>query len=144
VHLRRALLLFAIVLALAALAASLSRPTDTDDRSADAPPPAATGSAPSATAGDGGLAPVDVSFDAADPGRERVEAGRPATVRVAVSDPGQVEIPSLGLTSAAEPLTPARFDVLADSPGSHRIRFTPAAGDESRAAGTLVVTEPRS
>ncbi len=46
-HLRRALLLFAIVLGLAAVAASISRPTNVDDK----PPRTETAPTPSATAG---------------------------------------------------------------------------------------------
>jgi hypothetical protein len=47
--------------------------------------------------------------------------GRPATLLVGVREPGQVEIPGLGLIADAEPLTPARFDLLLASPGRYRV-----------------------
>lgn len=130
-HLRRALLLFAIVLGLAAVAASLSRP-GADDRE-PAPPASAP---PQAT----GEPPVTVVFQAGRDQTRRLEVGRPAAVQVAVDEPGQVEIPPLDLAAPAEPVTPARFDVLASEVRRYPITFTPAAGDEARPAGTLVVT----
>jgi hypothetical protein len=146
-HLRRALLLFAIVLGLAAVAASISRPANVDD---EAPPAATTpsvspGSAPPsplATPGHG--RPVAIDFDAGDPRARPLERGRAASVTVAVESPGVVEIPGLGVSTAAEPLTPARFDVLPTQRGRYRIRFVPAAGDAARHAGTLVVREGRT
>ena len=56
-----------------------------------------------------------------------------------VKSKGQVTIPRLGLTGAADPLTPARFDVLVNSEGRYPIEFLPAGSDEPRAAGTIVV-----
>ena len=53
--------------------------------------------------------------------------------------PGLVEIPDLGESAPADPLTPARFELLVSDPGRFQIRFTSAAGDESEVAGTLVV-----
>jgi hypothetical protein len=135
VHLRRALLLFAIVLGLAAIAASISRPANVDDE----PPPAETTPTPSVTAGPGRGEPQTISFNAGDPRARALEAGRAASVTVAVEAPGMVEIPALGVSAAAEPLTPARFDVLSPRSGRYKITFVPAAGDEARTAGTLVV-----
>jgi hypothetical protein len=143
VHLRRALLLFAIVLGVAALAASFSRPRDDAGDQAVAPPPAPRTS-PEANPGSGGAAPVELRFDASKPRTRRVEDGVPATVFVAAEEPGLVEIPGLGLSASAEPLTPARFDVLPSGPERYEIRFTPAAGDESRRAGVLAVVEPEA
>jgi hypothetical protein len=60
-------------------------------------------------------------------------------VTVEVETPGMVTIPKLGVSAAAEATTPARFDLLADKAGRYAIEFEPAAGDESRRAGTLVV-----
>ncbi len=57
-----------------------------------------------------------------------------------VDEPGQVSIPLLGLTAPAEPLTPARFDVLVTAAGAYPVVFTPAQGDEEREVGTLTVT----
>ena len=138
-HLRRALLLFAIVLGLAALAASLSAPqraerTDTSETpSPDAEALLAPG--PSATE------PASLTFTAAKkPRTEELQAGRAAVVTVRVRDPGQVELEGLGLTAAAEPATAARFDILVDDPGSHRVRFVPAGQGEAETIGVLRVT----
>jgi hypothetical protein len=130
---RRALLLFAIVLGLAALAAALSRPSDEPDE----PPVASTPTEP-AVSGE----PAEVRFDAAKPRKRTVFAGQAAEVYVEVDRPGQAVIPGLGLSAAAEPLTPARFDVLVTRPGRYEVRFVPADETPDIGAGTLVVKEP--
>jgi hypothetical protein len=150
VHVRRALLLFAIVLGLAALAASLSRSGEEDPLR---PPKEATTSTPKEQAAPQAApreettevadSTATVEMNAAEDKTSRLEAGRSASVEVAVVEPGQVTIPQLGLTAAADPLTPARFDVLVNAPGRYAVEFTPSAGDETRSAGTLVVT-PKS
>ena len=136
-HFRRALLLFAIVLGLAAVAASLSRPGGNDR---EAPPPATVPPRATVSPGTSGEPPVTLLFEAERDQTRRLEVGRPATVEVAVGEPGQVEIPLLGLSAPAEPLTPARFDILPREALRYEIAFTPAAADESRPAGTIAVT----
>jgi hypothetical protein len=138
-HLRRALLLFAIVLGLAALVASLSRPLEQrrDDSESSGPreprqPTAEPGPAPEL--------PSAISFDAADNESMRLPAGAAATLEVAVDEAGSVEIPDMGLSASADRLTPARFDVLASRPGRYELLFTPADGDRAVPAGRLVVT----
>ncbi|HEX6653724.1 MAG TPA: hypothetical protein VF072_13340 [Thermoleophilaceae bacterium] len=148
VHLRRALLLFAIVLGMAALVASLSRPVaerrdrtaqeTTQETTPESGPPVATPK-PGPAEPTGG-APRTVTFEASGKESRRVEAGTAVTVEVAVSEAGTVDIPDLGLTSPADPVTPARFDVLATRPGRYPVLFTPAAGEQSEPAGSLVVT----
>ena len=144
VHLRRALLLFAIVLGMAALVASLSRPIDdrrtqstTPTQTAPGPPTATDGSAPA-----GGTAelPKTLTFQAAMKESKKLRAGTAATVEVAVSEPGSVDIPDMGLTASADPVTPARFDLLPTRPGRYPLLFTPASGDTAEPAGSLVVT----
>ena len=139
VHLRRALLLFAIVLGMAALVASLSRPieerrdqTTPREPRESGPPEAAPVPAPEL--------PPTVRFDAAKDESRRVPAGSAATVEVSVDEPGDVAIPDMGLIEPAEPLTPARFDILANSPGRYEVTFMPADGDPTEPAGRLVVT----
>ena len=141
-HLRRALLLFAIVLGLAAIAASVSRPRDTAGERAA---PTTTESRPAPTVSPGnastGEPPVEVAFDDAARGEptRRLPAGQAATVLVEVEEAGQVEIPDLGLSATGDPVTPARFDVFGSAPGSYEIRFTPASADESDTVGTLAI-----
>ena len=140
-HLRRALLLFAIVLGMAALVASLSRPIDNPHRQAPPPRPV-TGAetvAPRPAPASARDLPRTVTFEAAADQSRRMRAGEAATIEVAVNEPGSVEIPNMGLTAAADPVTPAQFDVLATRPGRYRLLFTPAGRESSEPAGKLVV-----
>jgi hypothetical protein len=149
VHVRRALLLFAIVLGLGALAASMSRPRHEEPAREPAQAPATAPDAQATPEASPGEAPAElaatgdtIQFDAAEPRRRRLEAGRAASVEVAVDQAGLVSIPLLGISDAAEEFTPARFDVLVNAAGRYPIEFAPSAGDEERRAGTLVVTRP--
>jgi hypothetical protein len=137
VHLRRAVLLFAIVLGLAAVAASVSRPGG-DSREQTAVPPPTQGE-PTIAPGTASGPPLTLHFNARRKQVRRLEVGQAATLRVSVDEPGQVEIPLLGLVSAAGPVTPARFDIFASEEGRYPIGFTPASGGESRPAGILEV-----
>jgi hypothetical protein len=139
VHIRRALLLFAIVLGLAAIAASVSRTSD--DSSEREAQPAAPSEAPSASPGDATAVAGarELVFDAERDQTRQLDAGQPATVLVEVDEPGLAEIPDLGLSAPAQPLTPARFDVLTSDPARLAITFTPADDDATGPAGTLVV-----
>jgi hypothetical protein len=144
VHLRRALLLFAIVLGLAAIAASLSRQQDdAPEDSANRVPPAATEQEPTVSPGSAEESPQAATVVLRSGSDERVRAttGQPVTLEVTVDEAGLVDIPELGLSSAAEPLTPARFEILVNEPGRYPVTLTPAEGGEEEAAGTLVVRE---
>lgn len=136
-ELRRALLLFALVLGLAAIATSVSRPED-DGR--DEPPPAARQPPAAPTIRPQSAAAANIVFKAGrPPATERLAVDRPASVIVEVDESGLVELGGLGLTAPAEPLTPARFEVLVTDEGRHPVRFTAAGSDEPRTVGTLVV-----
>jgi hypothetical protein len=151
VHLRRALLLFAIVLGVAALAASFSRSGNSGDPLAP-PNPNATRTqtesetTPLVTPGDSPVstsaAPVTLEFDAAEDRTRRLERGVAANIEVSVDEPGLVSIPLLGVSAPAEPVTPARFDLLVSQAGTYPVVFTPAQGDEEREVGTLKVRAP--
>ena len=136
-HIRRALLLFAIVLGMAALVASLSRPpenrTKTEQSREPGPPEAAPAPADNP--------PRPITLDASSRERRRLAQGRAATVEIAVEEPGTIDVPDLGLTANADEHTPARFEVFPTRAGSFAILFRPVDGDESRPAGTLVVTD---
>ncbi len=145
-HLRRALLLFAIVLGLAAIAASVSRtPEESGERETQPAVQSDTEDVPEPSVSPGTATPAggiqELVFDAGRDQTRRVDAGQPATVLVEVDEPGLVEIVNLGLSAPAEPLTPARFDVLTSNPERLAITFTPADGDTPGEAGTLVVRE---
>jgi hypothetical protein len=142
VHLRRALLLFAIVLGLAAVAASFSR-TDRTRPSPSTPAPNTT----TETAGPGtntsaATDPGTRVFRFDQGGRREVRelpAGRAATVVVSVDSAGQVELPGLGDIRPAEPATPASFDVFTNQRGSFPVIFHPAGGGHTERLGTLRV-----
>lgn len=129
---------------MAALVASVSRPPQqrtTTQRSEQAGPGTTTEPAPeTASPAPADSAPHAISFDATARERRRLAEGRAATLEIAVDEPGSVEIPDLGLTASADEHTPARFEVFPTRAGAYAILFTPANGDESRPAGTLVVT----
>jgi hypothetical protein len=140
VHLRRALLLFAIVLGLAALAASVSRPPEESDEPAPPPRAADPDRAPTLRPGTAVSKDlVDLTLHVDRRRRLRLTAGQAATLFVRTDEPGQVELPELGLGASAEPLTPARFELLVSDPGRYEVTFTPASLDEPRRAGTLLV-----
>ena len=139
VHIRRAMLLFAIVLGVAALVASLS-PSLEDRRDDKTTPEQPSSEPPTATASPAPELSRPIEFHAARNESQRVRTGQSATVLVDVEEAGSVDIPDLGLTQPANPSTPARFDILAPSPGDYDLVFSPAGGSESEAAGKLVVT----
>jgi hypothetical protein len=144
VHLRRALLLFAIVLGLAAIAASVSREPDESGERAEQPAPPVAEEGPDTPSVSPGTAPaapgaVELAFDAARDQTRRIDAGQAASVMVEVDEPGLAEIAELGLSAPADPLTPARFEVLVRDPGRLELTFTPVDGDAPGPAGTLVV-----
>jgi hypothetical protein len=137
-HLRRALLLFAVVLGVAAVLASLTGPARRSDEPVD---PARTSVLPKLGPQPAPRGPARLRFaEGGKRERRSLAPGRSAVVTVEVKRPGQVEVEDLGLTAAAEPLTPARFDVLTRSSGRHDVRFTPVAG-ESRVIGVLRVAQ---
>jgi len=70
---------------------------------------------------------------------QTLKAGSAATVTVVVEEPGEVTIGGLGLNEEADPLTPARFDVLSTRPGRHAVRFRAVADTESRLLGVLQI-----
>ena len=84
--------------------------------------------------------PRPITFDASSRDRRRLAEGRAATVEIAVEEPGTIEVPDLGLTAIADEHTPARFEVFPTRAGSYAILFRAADDDESRPAGTLVLT----
>jgi hypothetical protein len=140
VHIRRALLLFAIVLGMAALVASLSRPIE--DRRDETTPREPSPSGPAtATPSPAPTLPAAITFDAAKDQTKKVNQGSAVTIEVSVPEPGTVAVPDLGVSAPAEPLTPARFDILATDSGRYELVFAPAAGESTpQPAGELVIT----
>jgi hypothetical protein len=136
VHLRRALLLFAIVLGLAAIVASVSR---TDRGSQSGPPRPRAGEEPRRSPPRAAEA-VLVRFATGERRAvRRLAVGRPAVVSVTAGQAGLVSIPGLGLSRSAEPGTPARFDVFQTEPGRFGVVFSPAGSERQKRVGTLVL-----
>ena len=141
-ELRRALLLFAIVLGLAAIAASVSRPPASEKADTAAETSSRERSTPTAGPSPGSGPPAEIAFEAdLKPETRTVPAGRAATVIVTAYEPGQIEIERLGLTAAAEPGAPARLDLLTDSPERYAVTFTPVETGEKRKIGVIEVEE---
>ena len=141
-ELRRALLLFAIVLGLAAVVSSLARPPAGDEQGDRGEPAAgsATPSQPTANAGPAAPETPEIRFVVGGKRKtETLTAGTAATVTVSVEEPGGVSIEGLGLNAQAAPLTPARLDVLSTRPGRYEVRFTAVPDDRSRLLGFLQV-----
>jgi hypothetical protein len=138
VQLRRALLLFALVLGLTALATSIAPGPRSGAPSVPAPPPQPGGT--TATA----LAPAGVptvSFVAPAKPRAPVRAvrvGEHVIVVVTSADTGQASIPALGRTASVQPQTPAAFDLLIATAGRYEVLFTPSLGGPIVAIGTLL------
>jgi hypothetical protein len=139
VHVRRAILLFAVVLALAAVVSSVSEPGRIPRNAA----PAVEEPAPAPRQGVEQTGGQAVRFRVGEPATRRLETGRSGLVLVQSRRPGQVEVLGLGLEGFAEPGVPARFEVFEERPRRAEIRFTPIDGSETRAAGVLVFDEPR-
>src|SRR2546421_5224755 len=121
-HLRRALLLMALVLGVVALVEALApvprERSATEAPRAVPPPPIANPAR-------------DIRF--AYPSGKRLETARVPTgahllIQVRASAPGQATLPAFGLVQSAEPATPASFDVLATKPGTYQVRFDPVTG----------------
>lgn len=142
-ELRRALLLFAIVLGLAAIVSSVANRPVREDRGANEPvrtTPGTTPSSPTATAQPAAGPNAEIRFAVGRPRKtETLEAGIAATVTASVEEPGEVSIDGLGLIAQADPLVPARFDVLSTRPGRYAVRFTAVPDSKSRLLGILQV-----
>lgn len=119
------------MLGVAAIVSSIARPPERgNDDAADNAAPAKPQSASETKPGNKTPQPVTVEFRAgAKPQTRAIEVDQPATVLVDVETPGQIAIPSLGLTDAAEPLTPAMFELLVTAKGKHSIMAQPATSD---------------
>jgi hypothetical protein len=132
VHLRRAILLFALVLGLTALAAAVS-----PSRETELPPVTPAAATPAAD-----VLPREIPFEARESGRPPVRharAGDHVVVTVASTEGGLVTIPRLGRTASVSAGDPARFDLLAPAAGSYDVMIElSAAPTEPHRVGTLV------
>ena len=135
VQIRRVLLLFALVLGLSALVATIAPPPETDDEATDdatiaEPAPRAPRPAP----------PFEITVGER-PVTHRVRVGSSFSLEVSVPKPGDVVLEGLGYRQSVDALTPARFTILAEPAGRYGVGFVPVDG-ERRTAGRLVFAEP--
>ena len=140
-HLRRALLLFALVLGLTALAAAVS-PSRDDGGAGSAGSGSAVAPAPAVSASE--ALPRQIVLDTRRRPRTgvarvlRARENEHVVVSVLSSDGGLATIPRLGRTARVSAAAPARFDLLGPAPGRYEVMFEPAGSGEQRLVGTLV------
>jgi hypothetical protein len=129
-HLRRAVLLFGLVVGLAAIVAAVApKPkSDTLLQAPTAPPPPPPAASPTAN--------VALSLVHERRVRRHVPPGAHLILSVEVAEPGDVSF--LGLVQAAEPGTPAVFDLVMPRSGSFAVEFVPSAGGSPRGATVSV------
>jgi hypothetical protein len=124
---RRLLIALAVLLVITALAAGLA-PRDSPLRTTPSP----TSPALSQAAAE----PVDATLDAQEEGqRIDAEVGQLVTIVVRSDELASVALGDLG-TETADPESPARFEWLADVPGTYPIELL----DSERTIGELVVS----
>jgi hypothetical protein len=125
---RRLLIALALLMAITALAAGLA-PRESPLREDSSPAPPAS-SAPTAE-------PVEATLDAQSEG-QRVEARVGQIVRIVVNTTvlDSVELAEVG-TETADPESPARFELLADVPGTYPIQLLQA----ERRIGELEISD---
>jgi|SRR4051794_1949722 hypothetical protein len=128
-HVRRVLLLMAMVLLLTAAVVAITPPRHRTQRTVGTAPTPPVRSAPPRN--------VDLRFPPAKrPPTAKLVQGDHALVRVSATQAGDASI--MGLTDSAEPGTPATFDLLASGPASYPVTFTPTFGSPKR-IGTIEV-----
>jgi hypothetical protein len=130
VHVRRAILLFALVLGLAARAAAISPSRNTGPPTPALAPPAGQQSAGGATR--------QLTFAVGGKPVRRAREGEHVVVSVASEAGGVATIPRLGLTASVSPTAPALFDLLAPAPGRYEVMITASEATEPKRVGTLV------
>jgi hypothetical protein len=129
VHLRRALLLFALVLGLTALATAIAPTRQPADQAPVAPPSAGTPVPP----------PTAITMHAPPSAARSYPVAHDAHVLLGVvaAQGGQAEIPKLGQTQAVGQGATANFDLIDLTPGRYDVLFAPALATPVK-IGTLV------
>ena len=127
---RRFLLLVAVLMGLTAVAASFAprEAAERDRRSEATPSPAPSGTSTMTT--------VQKEL-AIEDGESKISVDEGDVVELTVSGPERESVMLLGRIEAIDPVSPARFSILADEPGQHAIELV----ESRRRIGTLVVRE---
>jgi hypothetical protein len=144
VQIRRVLLLFALVLGLSAVVASLAPPPEESDDGERGTDTTVAASRPSEGPA---MRRMPVRIPAGGPRSprvtRRVREGSSFALEVPVREPGDVVLDGLGLRQTADPHTPAQFYVLASPPGRYAVGFVPVLG-ERRVIGHLAFVGPET
>jgi hypothetical protein len=130
VHLRRALLLFALVLGLTALATAIAPTRQPADQAPVVAPPSAGTPVPP---------PTTITMHAPPSAARSYAVAHDARVLLGVvaAEGGQAEIPKLGQTQAVGQGATAQFDLIDLAPGRYDVLFAPALAAPVK-IGTLV------
>src|SRR3954469_5914331 len=143
---RRLLIVMLILLGLSTLAAALVPQRTLRDGSTTATTTTQeTKSTPQRVPGTAYLKPTKITVGGKKfPVVAPVPVGEQLTLLVRSRFPAQIEIPEFGLIRFATPGTPARFELLADTPGTFGILFgaSPKPGVTGRPAARIVVVSP--
>ncbi len=127
---RRFLLIVAVLMGLTAVAASFAprEQAERDRRSESTPSPAPSGTSTMTT--------VQKEL-AIEDGESKISVDQGDLVELTVSGPERESVMLLGRIEAIDPVSPARFSILADRPGEHAIELI----ESGRRVGTLVIRE---
>jgi hypothetical protein len=117
---RRLLIVMVILLITSTVAASLApRPAEREETTRETTSPRTS---PVPTGGQLVQATLDADAKARRPERIEVPLGDQLALKVRSRRTVQVQIRGLGLLEDVQPLSPARFDILASRPGSFEVR----------------------
>jgi hypothetical protein len=127
---RRLLILLAVLMGLTALASGLAPRQPAPRSGAEASPPTTTADS---------LPTIEERVDAgaAEPAVIEVDEGRTLVLEVSATELDSVSLEGLDRIEAVDPDSPARFELLAEPPGSYPIRLVEAGRD----VGTLEIRE---
>jgi hypothetical protein len=143
VQIRRVLLLFALVLGLSALVASLAPPPDDPDNHPATQPTVASPPPPAGPAMQRMTVRIPVRGPRAPRPTRRVREGSSFSLVVPVEHPGDIVVNELGLRQTADPRTPARFYLVAEPGGRYPVEFEPPLGGR-RVIGHLAFVGPET
>ena len=118
---RRLVIVMLMLLGISTLAAALAPPRS--ERTGSSSTTTRTTRSTTLTPPGGELVRAAIDAQAERPQRIRIDLGDQLSLEVKTTRAIQVEIAGLGLTDNAAPLSPARFDLLADRKGSFEVRL---------------------
>ena len=134
---RRLVIVMLVLLGVSTLLASLAPPPG--PRTGSSTTSSTSRTAKEQSKGDGQLLRREIDAQASRPEVIEVPAGDQLALEVSSDRVAEIEIGLLGLLDTAAPLSPARFDVIAEEPGSKYTITLTDDRDESREIGEIRV-----